>query len=263
MARRTSFILTAASLAVVAGCATTSPAQRSVNWAQGQPIPQQPQVTQEQLQEAMAQQQQQPQQQPQTDQNLLAQQAMAQQPISAGMPLATSPLGVGAMALPGLGALAGAIPAGIPGPGASILATFPTLAFGARWVDLYTPLWATSARVAALAGLPPGIGLSILSRLHFFGINSHFGLYAPYLLWNGAYRPFFISHPHMGVNYFPFVAATGNVLTPFTYSSPLLPGAYGAAGPLPIGALGAACGAGAIAVSSCPGLGTTLAAPGL
>lgn len=249
MARRTSFILTAAGLALVAGCATTGPTQRAVSWTQAQPG-QQPQISQEQLQQAMAQQQAQP------DQNLLAQQAMAQQPISAGMPLSTSPLTAGAMALPSLGTLAGAIPAAIPAPGISVLATFPTLAFGARWVDIYLPLWATSARVAALAGLPPGLGMSILSRLHFFGINSHFGLFAPYLLWNGIYRPFFISHPHLGVNYFPFVAATGNVLTPFTYTSPTLPGAFGAAGPLPAGALGAACGP--IAVSACPGLGTTL-----
>lgn len=258
MARRTSFILTAASLAIVAGCATTSPAQRDVSWAQGQPG-QQPQFTQEQIDQAMAQQQAQQGQQVQPDQqNLLAQQMAAQQPISSGMPLATSPLTAGAMALPGLGALAGAIPAGIPAPGISTLATFPTLAFGARWVDIYTPLFATSARVAALAGLPPGLGMSILSRLHFFGINSHFGLFAPYLLWNGVYRPFFITHPHTGLNYFPFAAATGGVLTPFTYSSPLLPGAFGAAGPLPFGALGAACGGAAIAVSACPGLGTTL-----
>lgn len=262
MARRTSFILTAASLAVIAGCATTSPTQRSVSNAQVQPG--QPQITQEQLQQAMAQQQQQPQAQvQQPDQNLLLQQAMAQQPMQAGMPLATSPLGAGAIGIPPLGALAGAIPAAIPAPGTSVLATFPTLAFGARWVDLYTPLWATSARVVALAGLPPGIGMSVLSRLHFFGINSHFGLYAPFILWNGIYRPFFITHPHLGINYYPFVAATGGVLSPFTYSSPLLPGAYGAAGALPIGALSAACGPATIAVSSCPGLGTTLAAPGL
>jgi hypothetical protein len=180
---------------------------------------------------------------------ILAQQAMAQAPISSGRPLATSPLVNGAMALPSLGALAGAIPATIGATGIGGLTTFPTLAFGARWVDLYTPLFATSARVAAIAGLPLGMGISTFARLHFFGINTHFGLYAPYLLWNGSYRPFFINNPINGLNYYPFLAATGGVLSPFTYTSPLLPGAYGAVG------LGGACGAGiALAASGCPAL---------
>ncbi|MBM3268845.1 MAG: hypothetical protein FJZ01_14490 [Candidatus Sericytochromatia bacterium] len=256
MARRTSFFVTAAVLATVAGCATISPTGRPVTNAQEQPGQQVDQAKQQIEQPKQQIEQAKPMEAP-----TLTQQQMAQQPISAnlgalaaGMPLSTSPLTAGAMALPSLGALAGAIPAAIPGPGASILATFPTLAFGARWVDIYTPLWATSARVAALAGLPPGLGSSILTRLHFFGINSHFGLFAPYLLWNGIYRPFFVTHPHLGVNYYPFVAATGAALTPFTYSSPLLPGAYAAAGTLPAGALSAACGP--IAASACPGLGT-------
>ncbi|MBU6429894.1 MAG: hypothetical protein KGR26_12850, partial [Cyanobacteria bacterium REEB65] len=158
-----------------------------------------------------------------------------------------TPLVPGAAAIPPLPALAGGIPGPIPPVALSSLELFPTLAFAPfRYIDLYTPLFATSFRVAAATlGFPPGIAGSVFSRLHFLGINSYFGFYAPLFWWHGVFQPLAI-YNSLAANYmYPYLYAGPGGLSPFYYNSPaLLPpyaAAIGGCGTcLPTGALGIA-----------------------
>lgn len=230
MARRTSLFVAAAVLTGIAGCSTSNPVSttRHISWAQQE---QQQMTTAPISQEEAA---------PTTT---LAQPGYpgGYPALGAGMPVPTTPLVAGAAAIPPLGALAGGLPGPVPPTALSSLEAFPTLAFAPfRYIDLYTPLFSTSFRVAAATlGLPSGLPLSIFSRLHFFGMNSYFGFYAPLFWWHGALQPLAI-YDAMNSNFdYPYIYAGPSGLAPFYYSSPSLLAPYAA----PVGACGV-CGPG-------------------
>ncbi|MEB3236838.1 MAG: hypothetical protein VKO64_04335 [Candidatus Sericytochromatia bacterium] len=149
------------------------------------------------------------------------------------VPISRTPRVPGAFALPRLEALVAAAPAVVTAD-ASILTIFPTLGFGgARWIDLYQPFFAGSARAQAFEGMPFGIEPGIFNRMHFLGVNSHFGLYLPYYAALGGLRPFFIKSPDAPFYYYPLVINQGGALTAVTYATRDLLMPYGAAGVCP------------------------------
>ncbi|MBI6546861.1 MAG: hypothetical protein HY692_08700 [Cyanobacteria bacterium NC_groundwater_1444_Ag_S-0.65um_54_12] len=252
MARRTSFFLSATMIVAVAGCATNSPVTREVS---GVPatysrnlVMSQAQQQQADYGSEQAKTSQQQQAGNSSEQVSLAQQVgftqMAQPPVGLqpGMRLPTTPLTSGALPIPSITSMAPGIPAAIPAAFPTAmnppLTLFPTAAFAAfRWIDLYLPLFATSVRTAAILGVPSGLTPSVLSRLHFFGVGSHFGFALPYhvfhpYFWHvGAFRPFFMYAN--GLYNYPFFASIHGSLTPFTYTSPSLLAPWSAAGVTP------------------------------
>ncbi|MEB3204040.1 MAG: hypothetical protein VKP57_05015 [Candidatus Sericytochromatia bacterium] len=149
------------------------------------------------------------------------------------MPISRVPRMAGAMALPRLEALVSGIPAVVT-EDASILSVFPTLGFGgARWIDLYQPFFAGSVRAQAFEGLPFGIEPGIFNRMHFLGVNSHFGLYLPYYNTIGGLSPFFIKAPDAPFYYYPLLVNQGGALTAVTYTTRQLLTPYGVHGVTP------------------------------
>ncbi|MEB3298949.1 MAG: hypothetical protein VKO21_05635 [Candidatus Sericytochromatia bacterium] len=139
----------------------------------------------------------------------------------------------GAMALPKLEALVANAPGVVPTT-LGILSVFPTLGFGgSRWIDLYQPFFAGSSRALAFEGLPFGIDPGIFNRMHFLGVNSHFGMYLPYFAGIGGMQPFYLKAPDAPFYYYPLFLNRGNVMTPVTYTTKELLLPYGANGVCP------------------------------
>ncbi len=232
MARRTSLLLAAAVLSGIAGCSTANPATTrhisdvsnavtGINTELSQPITST--TTPLTLNEPIAG------QLPATSLTLPT--TSLGEPLAAGMPVSTSPLIAGATAIPPLPALAGALPGALPPTAMGALELFPTLAFAPfRFIDLYTPLFATSFRVAAATlGLPAGLPLSIFSRLHFFGMHSYFGFYAPMYWWHGALQPLAM-YDDLAANYtYPYLYSGPGGMAPFYYNSASLLSPYASA----------------------------------
>lgn len=149
------------------------------------------------------------------------------------MPISRVPRMAGAMALPRLDALVSGIPAVVT-EGAGILSVFPTPGFGgARWIDLYQPFFAGSARAPAFEGLPFGIEPGIFNRMYFLGVNNHFGLYLPYYHTIGGLSPLLIKAPDALFYYYSLLVNQGSALSAVTYTTRQLLTPYGVHGVCP------------------------------